>query len=256
VEDGSVKKWLGPAAWIAAALIAAGSIHRLQIRPADLAELAQVPRYLQRFAEPDFRSSEKLAAAAAETLAMSAWGTGLSLLAALVGLLPASRQGGLPGPLRAGFWGWLGFVRAVPDPILALALSLSLGVGPLSGALALGIHGSGFFTKVLAESVDRLPSGALDGVRSCGAGSVALARWAAWPLISREIAGYSLYMLDRNTRVAATLGLVGAGGLGHELQQALGLREFSRAAAVILIIAGLVLAMDLTSGAIRRRMAA
>jgi phosphonate transport system permease protein len=243
--------------WAALTLLAIGAaaLWRLDITAADLAELGGMPRYLSRFAQPDFRALPDLTRAAGETFVMGLWGTGLALISALALLLPASEIGGAPAWMRAALWGWLSFVRAVPDPIFALALSLAFGVGPWPGALALALHGSGFFTKVLAESVDRLPLGALDGVRSAGAGPIGLARFAAWPLISREIVGYSLYMLDRNVRVAATLGLVGAGGLGYELQQSIGLREFSRASAVLIVIAVLILVIDLASGLIRRRLA-
>jgi phosphonate transport system permease protein len=51
------------------------------------------------------------------------------------------------------------------------------------------------------------------------------------------------------------LGLVGAGGLGQELKNAVDLLDFARVLAILLIIIALVLAADRLSATLRRRLA-
>ena len=50
-------------------------------------------------------------------------------------------------------------------------------------------------------------------------------------------------------------GLVGAGGLGQELKNAVDLLDFNRVLAILIVIIALTLAADRISGALRRSLA-
>jgi len=64
--------------------------------------------------------------------------------------------------------------------------------------------------------------------------------------------GLALYRFDINFRESAVVGIVGAGGIGATLDTAFNRYEFDSAAAILLIIIGLVMAMEYSSGFIRR----
>jgi phosphonate transport system permease protein len=186
---------------------------------------------------------------------MGVFGTVLTMMLALPATALASRT---VSPHPAVFHASrqvLNFLRAMPDALIAMVLVQGFGLGPLPGALALGLHSGGFIGKTLSERCERLDPKVLEGLRSCGASWVQVMRFGVWPSIEREIVGECLYILDRNVRVATTLGLVGAGGIGMKLMTDLRTFHAADAATVIVCVMGLILLVDVASTVIRRRLA-
>ena len=62
-----------------------------------------------------------------------------------------------------------------------------------------------------------------------------------------------MYRVDINFRESAILGLVGAGGIGATLNTAFDRYEFDTAAAVLLLIIGIVMFLEYLSGVVRAR---
>jgi phosphonate transport system permease protein len=138
----------------------------------------------------------------------------------------------------------LNFLRAMPDLLLALIFVAALGLGPLPGALALGVHTAGFLGKFFAESLERVDKGVIEAVQATGASRSQVVMYAGWPSILREAIGYTLYIMDRNVRMASVLGLVGAGGIGLALHDTLRLFKYGESAALIVVILTVILAFD------------
>ena len=67
--------------------------------------------------------------------------------------------------------------------------------------------------------------------------------------------GALLYVWEANIRASTVLGLVGAGGLGQELKNAVDLLDFNRVLAILLVIIALTFAADRISGSLRRSLA-
>ena len=68
-----------------------------------------------------------------------------------------------------------------------------------------------------------------------------------------QLVAYTLYRWEVNIRASAVLGVVGAGGLGALLHVSLNLFQHHRTLSVLLVVILLVTAVDLLSGALRRR---
>jgi phosphonate transport system permease protein len=68
-----------------------------------------------------------------------------------------------------------------------------------------------------------------------------------------RLIGLSLYRLDINFRESAVIGIVGAGGIGATLNTAIDRYEFDSAAAILLLIIGIVMFSEYGSSWIRRR---
>jgi len=66
----------------------------------------------------------------------------------------------------------------------------------------------------------------------------------------------SLFSLEKATRSSVVLGLVGAGGIGNELEVALTFFNYQEAATIILAIFVLVLAVEQAANALRQRIIA
>jgi phosphonate transport system permease protein len=78
--------------------------------------------------------------------------------------------------------------------------------------------------------------------------------YAGWPSILREAIGYTLYIMDRNVRMASVLGLVGAGGIGLALHDTLRLFKYDESAALILVILSVILVFDYFSTWLRGKL--
>ena len=215
--------------------------------------VADIGEYFSRYGSPDFSDLPRYLGLMGVTLATALWGTGFALVAAFF-LAPLAARNFSPHPVvyRAAREA-LSFMRAMPDLLLALLFVAALGLGPLPGALALGVHTAGFLGKFFAESLERVDHGVCEGVAATGANFPQMVMYAGWPSILRESFGYVLYILDRNVRMASVLGLVGAGGIGLALHDTLRLFDYGQSAALIVVILATILMIDYASAWCRRR---
>ena len=62
-------------------------------------------------------------------------------------------------------------------------------------------------------------------------------------------------MWEFNIRSSTVLGLVGAGGIGQQLKNAVDLLDFPRLATILIVILVMVAAADVLSAHVRRRLA-
>ena len=209
--------------------------------------------YLSRYLNPDFTDWQRYLLLMVQTLAIALWGTVLAFVTSFF-LAPLAAHNLSPHPIIYRLIRELfNFMRAMPDLMLALIFVTAIGLGPTPGILALGVHTSGFLGKFFAESMERVPPGIYEGIRSTGANLPQVVILAAVPSILPEMAGYTLYIFDRNVRMASVLGLVGAGGIGLELHDNLRLFLYNESAALILVILGSIVAIDYLSSWIRGR---
>ena len=140
-----------------------------------------------------------------QTLVTAFWGTTLAFIIAAIVAPYAAR------PLTPNAVAYrcakelLNFMRAMPDLLLALIFVSSMGLGPLPGVLALSVHTAGFLGKFFAENMERVPAGKYEALSAVGAGFTQKIVFAAWPSMLRESVGNTLYIFDRNVRMAAAL---------------------------------------------------
>lgn len=145
-------------------------------------------------------------------------------------------------------------IRAFPEIILAIAIFIPIaGLGPVAGALAIGLHSVGTLGKLTAEVVEGIDPGPVEAARATGARPLQVQRWGVLPQVLPEVVAFWLYRFEINIRAAAVLGVVGAGGIGFILQQAISFGRFPRAGMVIIVVVVATILVDTVSGWIRRR---
>lgn len=127
------------------------------------------------------------------------------------------------------FWSWLrrctrGFVRlvfviprAVHEVIWALLLIQVFGFDPWVAIIAIGIQFGAVTAKVFGENVDDADPHSFRALRGAGAGRLTALLYGIVPLIRRDLVSYGFYRLECAVRSAAVLGIIGAGGLGFQL---------------------------------------
>jgi phosphonate transport system permease protein len=148
----------------------------------------------------------------------------------------------------------LNAIRAFPEIILAIAIMIPIaGLGPVAGALAIGLHSVGTLGKLTAEVVEGIDSGPVEAARAAGGRSLQIQRWGVLPQVLPEIVAFWLYRFEINIRAAAVLGVVGAGGIGFSLQQTITFHRFELTGTLVIVIVVATIAVDTVSGWVRRR---
>ena len=127
-----------------------------------------------------------------------------------------------------------------------------MGLGPTAGVLAIALHSMGTYGKLFAESIETLDMGSVDAVRATGASSTQVFFSAVWPSVLPQFISSHLYVWEFNIRDSTILGLIGAGGLGLLISEAVSLFQWGRLATVLLVVVAMVTAFDAVSRRIRK----
>lgn len=191
----------------------------------------------------------------AETFAMAFAGTVLAALAALpLGVIGAKSVVGQP-VLHFAFRRVLDVFRGVPALVWALIFVAAFGLGPFGGVLALAIADVPGLAKLFAEAIENADEKPIEGVRSAGAASPVMLRYGLLPQVAPIMASQTLFYLEGNFRHAAVLGIVGAGGIGFELDERIRIFAFDEVSFIVILYVICVAALDLVSRHVRGRLA-
>ena len=145
-------------------------------------------------------------------------------------------------------------IRAFPELVLAVVIFIPIaGLGPVAGALAMGLHSVGTLGKLTAEVVEGIDPGPVEAARATGARPLQVQRWGVLPQVMPEIIAFWLYRFEINIRASAVLGVVGAGGIGFALSQTIAFHRYALTGTALLVVVVATIAVDTTSGYLRRR---
>lgn len=143
-------------------------------------------------------------------------------------------------------------LRAVPDFVWAVILVAMIGLGPLTGALALALNITGILAKVYSELWDGVEPSRYAQVKSQGGGRIATFLYGVRPLASRNVLSFTLMRAECAIRNAAVIGAVGGGGLGAEIWYQIRFGAWDKVGTLILFTLLLTLSADLVSNHIRK----
>lgn len=189
-----------------------------------------------------------------ETLEIALWGTLLSVLVSAPLAYLAARN---YTPHRAAYLlsrGVISLLRSAPELIVALFLVLAYGFGPIAGVLALGLHAAGFLGKFYAEDIENADTKPQEALEAIGAGKLRTLWYGVLPQVMPQYIAYTLYILDRNVRMATVVGLVGAGGIGQELKGRFDMFQYDHVATILIAIFLVVFLLDQFSARLRARL--
>jgi phosphonate transport system permease protein len=205
------------------------------------------------FFPPDFTRWSDYLREMLITIQIAVWGTFLAVMAAVpLGLMGAKNIG--PRWLVLLVRRFMDACRAINEMVFALLFVAAVGLGPFAGVLALFIHTTGVLGKLFSESVEAIDPKPVEGIRSTGASLLAEIRFGVLPQVMPLWSSFALYRFESNVRSATVLGIIGAGGIGQSLYEAIRGFSYPEAAAIMLIIIGCVMALDLLSGQVRKLM--
>ena len=206
-----------------------------------------------RMLPPDFSNFKSLMLSMLETVEIAMMGTLLAIILSIPIALLSARNLSPIYPIYLVAKTITIFFRAIPEFIMAMILVIAIGFGAMPGIIALGFHTMGFLAKFYAESIEHVNEGPIQALESMGASKWQVIAFAVVPQIIPSFIGNNLYILDRNIRMATMLGIVGAGGIGYELQSAFRMFEYPRVSAIIIVIFLTIFLIDMLSSYIRSK---
>ncbi len=214
--------------------------------------MPRAQRFVASFFPPDFVSrSEDIYIGIVESLWMTVVSTVVGIgLSIPVGLGAARNLS--PRPVYLFSRAILAISRTFPEIIVALFAVKLFGFGPFAGIIALSIGTIGFYGKLLAEDIEDMDPVQAEAVSATGASWLQWLNYSVQPQVIPRMIGLGMYRFDINFRESAVLGIVGGGGIGATLLTSFDRYEFESAAAILLIIIGIVMAIEYSSGYIRK----
>lgn len=234
---------------------------------ADATSLQATLRFLSDFLPPALRPAFllEMLKAAWVTLAIATAGLTLALLIAVpltlvatsrmsISRIGRTRMRPLPAAVRHGVRMLLVILRSVPELVFALLFVRVVGLGPTAGVLAIALSYGGMLAKVYAEIIESADGGAAEALLRNGAGRLQAFFYGALPGCSTELVSYTVYRWECAIRGSVIMGMVGAGGLGQQLDTSMKMLVGAEVATILLFFIGLVALADALSAWLRRRM--
>lgn len=141
--------------------------------------------------------------------------------------------------------------RSVNSLIWALMLVFILGPGVLAGTIAIGLRSIGFCAKLIYESIEEIDETQVEAIKATGASNLQQMVYAILPQVLPTIAGVGIYRWDINIRESTILGLVGAGGIGLQLNGSINTLAWTQVSTILLAILFTVFVSEWISAKVR-----
>ena len=148
----------------------------------------------------------------------------------------------------------LNVIRAVPSLVWAIIFVAAMGFGPFAGVIALGVGQVGVLGKLYSEAIEAINPRQVEAVTATGAGVLQVFSFGVLPQALPLMISYTLLDFEANIRSATVLGIVGAGGIGFELQASFSQFQFKQVTTILIEIVLLVTVIDQLSAFVRRRL--
>lgn len=238
---------------LAAAALLAWAWQGAEMRPLDLYTYrGNMAEYLSGFLRPDFHGWRDYLHQTAVTVQIAIWGTLLAIVGAIPGgLLCAANL--TPAWIHQPVRRIMDACRSINEMIFAMLFISAVGLGPFAGVLALFMHTLGTLAKLFSEAVEAIDPQPVEGIRATGANLLQEIAYGVIPQVIPLWISYSLYRFESNVRSASVVGMVGAGGIGMLLWDAIRSFNYGATAAMLLVLVVVVSLLDLGSACIRKK---
>lgn len=142
--------------------------------------------------------------------------------------------------------------RSINSLIWALLLVAIIGPGLLAGVLSIALRSIGFVGKLLYETIEEIDHRQVEAVSATGASGLQVMDYAVVPQVLPAFAGMTVFRWDINIRESTILGLVGAGGIGVQLESSLARLAWSEITVIFVAILATVVVSEWVSARVRK----
>ena len=143
--------------------------------------------------------------------------------------------------------------RNIPVVAWAFILLFSFKQSEFTGFFALFLTSFGYLTRCFLESIDEMSAGPVEALRASGATYGQIVAQAVVPMSITSVISWVMYMIETNIRDATLIGLLTGTGIGFVFDVYYKSFRYDVAGLVILAIILAVVACELTSNFVRRR---
>ena len=126
-----------------------------------------------------------------------------------------------------------------------------IGPGVLAGVIAIGLRSIGFCAKLLYEAIEAIDESQIEAVTATGASGLQILVYGIQPQVMPAFAGISVFRWDINIRESTVLGLVGAGGIGIQLDASISNLAWTQVSLILIAILAAVIVSEWISAKVR-----
>jgi phosphonate transport system permease protein len=141
--------------------------------------------------------------------------------------------------------------RSINSLIWALLLVAIIGPGIFAGLIAIALRSIGFCAKLLYEAIEEINPDQVEAITATGASRWQVMAYGIVPQIMPAFAGITVFRWDINIRESTVLGLVGAGGIGLQMQGALNTLAWPKVSLILFVILLAVIVSEWVSAKVR-----
>jgi phosphonate transport system permease protein len=181
-----------------------------------------------------------------ETLKIAFVSTGLGFILSLPLATFASRnlyRDSVAIPFRLLLSG----MRTLPSLIWAIFFVILIGLGPVSGVMAMTFYTIGYLGKLQYETIEGLSKDPLDAAKAMGLSNSEIIMRVVIPESANNLISQLLFMFEYNVRHGSVIGIVGAGGIGYYISTYLKFLQYDKVMALLIVLFFVVVVIDLFS---------
>lgn len=166
------------------------------------------------------------------------------ILAMLLSFLAATNIA--PSQVVATFIkGFFAIIRAVPSLVWGLMVIASLGFGYTSGFIAMLFPAVGYLTKTFTGSIEEVGSDLIEAMKSTGASWFNIVYHGLIPICITAFVSWITVRFESNVAESISLGIIGVGGIGLLLTQAINTYNYAQTTTIVLMICILMFGVEL-----------
>jgi len=204
-----------------------------------------------RMVPPKWSYMDKLWWAVWDTINIATLGTAIALVMAFPIAFLAARNTSPHPTVRAFALLVIVSSRSINSLIWALMLVAIIGPGVFAGVIAIGLRSIGFCSKLLYEAIEEIDANQVEAITATGATGGQKLVYGVIPQILPAFAGISVFRWDINIRESTVLGLVGAGGIGLQLDASISTLAWTQVSLILLVILATVIVSEWVSAKVR-----
>lgn len=147
-------------------------------------------------------------------------------------------------------------MRSVHELLWAVLFLAAMGLNNVAAVVAIAIPYTGTLAKVFSEMIDEAPRDAALALRGAGASGAQVFTLGLFPRSLPDMCAYAFYRFECAIRSSAILGFFGFPTLGYSISAAFENLHYGEVWTYLYALCALVIAVELWSGALRRRFVA
>ena len=147
----------------------------------------------------------------------------------------------------------LSLLRSIPELVWALFLVIIIGLGPITGIVALFIHTTGVLGKLFLDTLENTNTTENFIFKISGNNRLKIFFSQTFYKIWPHLINLTFYRWENNIRAASILGFIGAGGIGQLLYFHMSLFNYEKVSTITFAIILVIITVDSISEFIRNR---